>query len=233
MTTDGPDRRDVSAGQGLAVPLAEAVFDLSTGRWSWAPAMYELLGVADDGGDPAVLVFARMHPDDAPRIRAVLDAVAADPGPFAGQYRVRDDRGRERVIAFLGDAERDASGVAHRLRGMAFDVTDAVRLAAREAVLAATADRAAVEQVKGALMYAHGLDADAAFGLLTRLSQRANVKVSVLAERTVGLLASRGDREPSVLALLEAAGRPGAGTGTDRAWAAGDGRPRRSVTREN
>lgn len=172
--------------------------------------MYSLVGVRDVGGDPSVLVFERMHPSDRPVVAQVLERAVHDPGPFAGQYRLRDDQGRERTIAFVGDVLRDAAGEPSALRGVAFDVSRASRQVSAEAVAAATADRAAIEQVKGAVMFAYGLDADAAFGLLSRYSQRGNVKLATIASRVTGLLATQTEpgTERSLLQVLEQALRP-------------------------
>ncbi|QKE85011.1 PAS and ANTAR domain-containing protein [Arthrobacter sp. NEB 688] len=199
----------VPAGQGGAV-FAEATFDIASGRWSWSPEMYSLIGVRDVGGDPSVLVFERMHPSDRPVVAQVLEQAVRDPGPFAGQYRLRDDEGRERTIAFVGDVLRDAAGEPTALRGVAFDVSRASRQVSAEAVAAATADRAAIEQVKGAVMFAYGLDPDAAFGLLSRYSQRGNVKLATIASRVTGLLATQTEpgTERSLLQVLEQALRP-------------------------
>ena len=191
--------------------MAKATYSFAEGRWVWSPGMYVLLGLRDDGTDPYTLIFERMHASDRARIeRTVADAVER-PGPFAGQYRMFDSSGRERSIAFVGDVE-PATGTSERLSAMVFDVSAAARLASTEAVTAATADRAAIEQVKGALMYAYGIDADAAFALLVQLSQARNVKVVLLAARVAALLtpdpASGGER--SLLDLLDRAAHEGA-----------------------
>ena len=191
-----------------ARPYGEGVYDHATGAWSWNDDMYAVVGLARDACDPAPRVFERMHPDDLARVRASLATAIAAGGPMSGQYRVRDDSGRERVISFVGDGECDEDGKPVRLRAFAFDVTDPVRRVANDAVQAATADRAAIEQVKGALMFAYGVDDSAAFGILTRYSQRANVKVAVLARGGVAGLRrpdARGDAGPSMLQVLDAA----------------------------
>lgn len=198
-------------------PYGEGVYDYATGAWSWSDDMYAVVGLAPGTGDPAPRVFERMHPDDRDRVRASLATAIAAGGPISGQYRVRDDRGRERVIAFVGDGERDEHGTPVHLRGLAFDVTDGVRQVANEAVQAATADRAAIEQVKGALMFAYGIDDAAAFGILSRYSQRANVKVAVLARRVVAGLPRRPDVRgdaagASMLRVLDAASAGAAGS---------------------
>lgn len=194
--------------------IGEAVYDYASGAWSWSDDMYAIAGLAPAVGDPSERVFERMHPDDRPGILAGLEAAIASGGPISGQYRLRDDRGGERVISFVGYGERDDDGAPIRLRGFAFDVTDAVRQMANDAVVAALTDRAAIEQVKGALMFAYGVDDAAAFGILTRYSQRANVKVSVLARRTLAGLHRGSDARAdptgaSVLQLLDAASSGG------------------------
>ncbi|MBM6403668.1 PAS and ANTAR domain-containing protein [Phycicoccus sp. CSK15P-2] len=206
MTTDGPPIGE-PAGQDSAPVPAEGTYDFATRTWSWSPEMYELLGLRDDGRDPSELVYERMFPSDRPTVEGVLARAIEDAGPFAGQYRLRGDDGRERSIAFVGDVERTADGRPALLRGLAFDVSASARLASSEAVAAATADRAAIEQVKGALMFTYGLDADAAFGLLSRYSQRANVKVSTVARRVAELLAAQDEpgTEHALLRTLDQA----------------------------
>jgi AmiR/NasT family two-component response regulator len=47
----------------------------------------------------------------------------------------------------------------------------------------ALSSRAVIDQAKGILMARHGIDAEAAFALLSETSQRENVKVRDLAAR--------------------------------------------------
>jgi hypothetical protein len=56
-----------------------------------------------------------------------------------------------------------------------------------------------IEQAKGIVMAQHQCGPDEAFDLLRRASQRANVKVSVLAERIVEQAAGRADRSHSAV----------------------------------
>ncbi|NHA67749.1 PAS and ANTAR domain-containing protein [Phycicoccus flavus] len=212
MTTSDPTRGDQPRPDPVPT-FGEGFYEYATGRWSWSPEMFTLLGVVDDGRPVEEQVYERMHPSDRATVAESLARSIEDGGPFAGQYRIRDDEGRERSVAFVGDVERDASGASRlgvdgrpvRLRGVAFDVSRAARQAASEAVTAATADRAAIEQVKGALMFEYGLDADAAFGLLSRYSQRGNVKLAVVARRVADLLGRQTEpgTERSLLQILE------------------------------
>ena len=52
----------------------------------------------------------------------------------------------------------------------------------------AMASRATIQQAKGALMLVYGLDAEAAFSLLSWQSQRSNIKLRDLAERLVAVV---------------------------------------------
>jgi GAF domain-containing protein len=53
----------------------------------------------------------------------------------------------------------------------------------------ALVSRAEIDQAKGALMAVHGIDAEAAFAMLVRESQRLNLKVIVVARRLLASLA--------------------------------------------
>lgn len=60
----------------------------------------------------------------------------------------------------------------------------------------ALANRAVIEQAKGMLMGQRGLDADAAFAVLRRASQRENVKLRDIAQRLVDQAPERHDQQP-------------------------------------
>ncbi|GAA4414249.1 hypothetical protein GCM10023168_37740 [Fodinibacter luteus] len=188
-------------------PFGEWAYDYASQRWSWSDDMYDVVGFSPDGDDPVDRLFARMHPDDRRLVDDLLSVTLPVAGPLSGQYRVRDEGGRERVVAFVGNGEHDGDGAPVRLRGFAFDVTPVAQRVTNDAVAAATADRAAIEQVKGALMFAYGIDADAAFDILSRYSQRRNVRVAVLAQRVAHELSSGcvGGSAVSMLQLLDAA----------------------------
>lgn len=183
----------------------ECSYDFATGAWWWSPDIYAVAGLVPDGRNPDVQVFEAMHPADRPGIERRLAHTLEHGLPMSGQYRLTDHRGSERVIAFVGDIEHGEDGAPVRLLGRAFDVTGPARELASHAVTAATADRAAIEQAKGALMFAYGVDDTAAFGLLARFSQQSNVKVSVLAQRVVASMTEQRDRaaDPTMLELLD------------------------------
>lgn len=56
---------------------------------------------------------------------------------------------------------------------------------------------ALVDQARGVLMATHRIDADAAWGLLVRVSSHQNIKVRTLAEAVITLVTSPVPAEPS------------------------------------
>ena len=185
--------------------FGECVYDYGTATWWWSDDMYVVAGLTRTEADPSEMLFKRMHSDDRERIAETLSAALEAGEPLSGQYRLFDESDRQRSIAFVGDAERDEDGCLVRMRGYAFDVTDVVGDLSNAAVAAATANRAAIEQVKGALMFAYGLDDAAAFGILSRYSQASNVKLGVIAQRAVEQLGRAKAGDASVIQVVEAA----------------------------
>ena len=185
--------------------FGECVYDYATQTWCWSDDMYAVAGLTRSDADPAELLFKRMHEEDRGVIAETLAAALETGTPLSGQYRLYDEDDRMRSIAFVGDAERDADGELVRMRGFGFDVTGVVEELANAAVAAATTNRAAIEQVKGALRFAYGLDDAAAFGILSRYSQASNVKLGVIAQRAVDRLGTARAGDVSVIQVIEEA----------------------------
>jgi GAF domain-containing protein len=85
----------------------------------------------------------------------------------------------------------------------------------------AVKSRAVIEQAKGILMGAQHCDADRAFALLVRASQRENVKLRDVAARIVSAVVDRDDRDDRGV-LAE---RDGRGEVAERDGSAGPGTP--------
>jgi hypothetical protein len=185
--------------------FGECVYDYATQTWWWSDEMYAVAGLTRTEADPAELLFKRMHEDDRESVASNLAAALEEGAPISGQYRLYGEDDRLRSIAFVGDAERDADGELVRMRGFGFDVTGVVEELANAAVSAATTNRAAIEQVKGALRFAYGLDDEAAFGILSRYSQASNVKLGVIAQRAVERLGTAKAGDVSVIQVIEEA----------------------------
>ncbi|CAH2600511.1 Histidine kinase [Rhodovastum atsumiense] len=113
-------------------------WDLVTDRLEWDAREFELFGIDPASGQPSgKQVYARLHPEDLPGLKAVTDAaIAAGNGAFGHEFRVVLPAGEIRWIAAHGHALADAGGRARRMVGLHFDVTarrQAEALLAREA----------------------------------------------------------------------------------------------------
>jgi hypothetical protein len=83
----------------------------------------------------------------------------------------------------------DTSGVVTAIQGFYIDVTESVRrdtaAVAQEAVQRSAETRATIEQAKGVLIGAYGIDAATAFDLLRWASQQTNTKLRLVAANLV------------------------------------------------
>ncbi|EAU39680.1 sensor histidine kinase [Fulvimarina pelagi HTCC2506] len=111
----------------------------SLGSWEYEPEtdiwrrnsiVDEMFGFAPGhGGHVAAPYFARVHPDDLPRVREVVRAAAASPDrtPLLFDYRVIRPDGDVRHLSSRGEVLRTSNGQS-RLIGVVMDVTaDKVR----------------------------------------------------------------------------------------------------------
>jgi hypothetical protein len=90
------------------------------------------------------------------------------------------------------------------LHGFTVDMTAPLNSYASEAVHAAVEHRAAIEQVKGALMMVYNLTEDEAFAVLVKGSSNLNEKLSHLATRIAQALAEpHTDPDRTPLTILE------------------------------
>ena len=138
------------------------------------------------------LLLSHAHAADRRQAGQVLRACLRDGKLFSLLYRIIDAAGQLRWALIAGEgAFDDADGVTG-IRGYLIDVTESqARARSREVATGlrkAMASRATIEQAKGALMLVYGLDAEAAFSLLSWQSQHSNIKLRDLAERLVAVV---------------------------------------------
>jgi len=181
-------------GGGAPQRVGAFVHDVRDGRWAWSEDLYRILGFAPGEVVPSTeLLLAHQHPDDDEPGTAAVRAALRTGVPFSVRRRLIDARGGTRTVVLVGRG-RVRDGVLTEVHGYVVDVTEAladdVREQADVAIEAAREHRGALEQAKGAVMLALGVDADTAFHLLAAKSQAANVKVHRVAE---DLVASLGD----------------------------------------
>jgi|GEM_PF-1896547 len=99
--------------------------DPAAGRFWWSPGVFELLGFDAADGPPEVhALMERVHPEDLPRIRTVVEDILSDARLVTRvDCRVRRGDGAPRHMSFtVHERWRDADGRL-LLSGVVFDVT--------------------------------------------------------------------------------------------------------------
>jgi anti-anti-sigma factor len=165
-------------------------------------------GMAPGDVVPTTEVLLRhAHPEDRERVSEALAACAADGSPFGLQYRLLDLDGHERLVTITGAAAPADESSAAAVAGFLVDVSAAHRALVARAVntqlARALESHAVIDQAKGALMLAYGIDGDAAFELLRWSSQQRNVRLLVLAERLVRAVEQAGGLAPALRHRLD------------------------------
>ncbi|MCW2532179.1 MAG: Two component sensory transduction histidine kinase with sensory domain [Blastococcus sp.] len=97
-------------------------WDLLTGRLMWDERHIEMFGYQRPAFDQTIEAFyARLHPDDVPRVNALLREAIATGGSFQDEYRVLRPEGGHRWLATRGRALSDEHGTTVRVVGAAWD----------------------------------------------------------------------------------------------------------------
>jgi len=146
-------------------------YDLDGDTWWWSPGVYRIHGFQPGQIVPSTaLMTVHHHPDDRAGAVDLITAAVSSGKPFSSRHRIVDARQHVRTVVTIGEVIRDPDGQPAQVRGYVIDVTDSLHrdlaAATRQAVESSAEARAVIEQAKGALMIAYGLDADQAFALL-------------------------------------------------------------------
>jgi hypothetical protein len=172
-------------------------FDPTSETWSWSEETYAIYGFTPGDVVPTTdLLLVHQHPDDRPAVQAFLTKLLETGETSSVWHRIVDAQGVVHHAVTTGTGAFGAGGRVRGVGGHVVDVTEAVRRATSHEVDQALEligqSRPLIEQAKGALMSAYGLDADEAFALLRRYSQRRNVKVRDVARSLVESMAAEG-----------------------------------------
>ncbi len=170
------------------VAVGAISFDASDERWSWTPEVFALLGVDPEAVPSDDLLLKVVHPDDRDAVESTWASVVAGGELVSCSHRLVDEDGEVRHVLCVAAGRREGdrlTGVDGFLVDLSELLADRVKAAADAAVAASAERRATIEQAKGMLMSAYGLDPDAAFALLRWWSSHRNVKLASLAERLV------------------------------------------------
>jgi hypothetical protein len=161
-------------------------FYFDDGRWEWSEQVQRMHGYEPGAVTPTTeLVLSHKHPDDRDHVAGTIDAIMHTRGASSSRHRIIDTGGTVRWVVVIGDQFFDGRGVPIGTHGFYVDVTP-MRHSREDAITTRVSEiadkRAPIEQAKGMLMLVYDLDDNAAFELLSWLSQKNNVKLRVLAE---------------------------------------------------
>jgi ANTAR domain-containing protein/PAS domain-containing protein len=186
--------------------------DLVSGTWEWDDEVFRIHGLEPGSISPTTeYVLNCKHPEDRERVAAVIAQASKTGAPFSISYRLIGADGVERRVVLVCEGGICEDDRVTSIDGYYVDLTADFREEreefASEAVAASAEHRAIIEQAKGSLMLAYGLDADQAFAMLNWWSSHRNMKVRDLAARLVATWesgsATTGDLRKRFDALLD------------------------------
>jgi PAS domain S-box-containing protein len=169
-------------------PVGEFRYLTRHDRWEWSDEVAQMHGYEPGTVTPTTaLVLSHQHPQDRGSVADLIERLRKG-ARFSSRQRIVDTRGSEHLVLVIGDRFYD-DGEPAGSSGYYVDITQQLNEAVQErlnkAVLAVSARRAVIDQAIGMLMLRYALTAEAAFQLLTRLSQESNIKLRIIAERVV------------------------------------------------
>ncbi|MCV7151875.1 PAS and ANTAR domain-containing protein [Mycolicibacterium pyrenivorans] len=168
-------------------------FHFEDERWEWSPEVARIHGYAPaECVTPTTdLVMRHKHPDDRPKMAAMLELVRRTRQAISTRHRIIDATGATRDVIVLGEHLHDETGAEVGIHGFYIDVTPIgqdgptperdYQRDISAAVSEIAESRGPIERVKGMLMLAYRIDEHRAFQLLRWRSQETNVKLRALA----------------------------------------------------
>lgn len=183
-------------------------YAVAEGSWRWSDGIYDIHGFRRGEVVPSTaLLLAHAHSADRRQAGRLLESCLRNGERFSFLYRLIDASGRLRWALMVGEGVISRQGQVTGLRGYLLDMTEPLsRARSREVAAAlrkAIAARAVIEQAKGVLMLAYGLDAEAAFAMLSWQSQHANIKLRELAERLVAVVGGEASATAAIRQHLD------------------------------
>jgi PAS domain S-box-containing protein len=145
------ERERLIARVGLATQAAQVgiwEWNIRTGAVEWDPIMFRLFGL-DSAQGPATYErwVASLHGDDRAQAEHELAQAASSGAIFDTEFRVVWPTGEVRNIRATAGVVRDADGLAERMIGTNWDITEA-RTFAEQLCVAADRDRAAAATLR-------------------------------------------------------------------------------------
>ncbi|MFI6219924.1 PAS and ANTAR domain-containing protein [Nocardia salmonicida] len=194
---------------GVGDPLVVGRFKYWFGqrRWEWSDEVARMHGYAPGEVKPTTeLLLSHKHPEDRGRMEAMIVSVE-DGGAFSSRHRIIDTAGKVREVLVVSEPMSDDDGTVVGTQGYYIDLSRTAAEYRREALdetLQRVLDaRVVIEQAKGALMLAYGVNAEHAFGVLRWRSQEANIKLRRVAELVIAELPAVGGDEVKLRSRLD------------------------------
>ncbi|OBK55717.1 PAS and ANTAR domain-containing protein [Mycobacterium kubicae] len=183
---------------------------LGDDRWEWSDEVALMHGYQPGSVTPTTdLLLSHAHPDDIRVLSELIERVRRDQTAFSCRHRLIDTQGEVHEVLVVCSPLQDDRGAWAGTEGCYVDLTEEFEADVQErvtqTVLAVSARRAVINQAMGIVMMRYGVDAQAAFGLLTRLSQSSNIKLRFLAEQIVD---DRMARQALLTDAVHPGGRP-------------------------
>lgn len=137
------------------------------------------------------LLLSHKHPDDRAKVAEILERVQTG-GLFSSRHRIVDTEGRIHWVVVVSDRMTDDDGAVTGTKGYYIDVTAGIQSDLTVAMASVVESRAVIDQAKGILMAAYGIDADRAFEILKWRSQATQVKLRTVATRLLEAVIREG-----------------------------------------
>jgi PAS domain S-box-containing protein len=163
-------------------------------RWEWSEQVQRMHGYQRGAVTPTTeLMLSHKHPEDRDQIAHTLDTIRRTGQPLSSRHRIIDTSGKVRSVIVVGEGLHDEHGRVVGTQGFYIDTTPDEReqqdqIAAQLAVIAE--NRAVIEQAKGVLMAAYGIEPNRAFEILVWRSQETNIRLRELAARFIAAISA-------------------------------------------
>ena len=91
---------------------------------TWTSETFRIFGIAERSNLTTADFFARVHPEDLPRVRAAQLSAIARGDRFEHEYRIVRPDGTQRWVLEVADVVADGSGTLVEMTGVVQDITD-------------------------------------------------------------------------------------------------------------
>lgn len=167
-------------------------FRLAEQRWVWSEEVARMHGYKPGEVEPTTeLLLSHKHPDDRAKVAEILERVKTG-GLFSSRHRIVDSGGKIHWVVVVSDRMTGEGGEITGTHGYYIDVTSGIQSDLTVAMASVVESRAVIDQAKGILMAAYGIDADRAFEILKWRSQATQVKLRTVATRLVEAVMREG-----------------------------------------